>query len=38
MSWARHYAVHVAISALAVVIVLRARTDGPPRPPASCAG
>jgi hypothetical protein len=27
-SWARHYAVHVAIAALAVVIALRARTTG----------
>jgi hypothetical protein len=27
-AWARHYAVHVAIAALAVVIVLRARTTG----------
>jgi hypothetical protein len=27
-SWARHYALHVAVAALAVVIVLRAREDG----------
>jgi hypothetical protein len=26
--WARHYAIHVAIAALAVVLILRAREDG----------
>lgn len=30
-AWARHYAVHVTIAALAVVIVLRARTAARPR-------